>query len=263
MISYKRLFIVVSGIFFMSGIFSYSYAADCQPLGSVAENIGSVKWVHPTEREDGTALPLSEIKGYTLYKTDKLTNVTCDIQIVGTSVTQHQVEMLPDNPYDFMMTTIDTGDRVSADSDILRVQYPVIQPPAAVSDLVITKISDLVYGFAFSPVTTYADGTALPADAVEVYYLFEVFGDGTSKWLQNIAVGNEAITQRPVTAGIHNYSMETQISVDGSSSVVSARSPTMQIDTNDGTVVVLPPVKLLFEVIVPSGHRPVITIVPN
>ncbi len=87
------------------------------PVGSnggiATLNILGVSWTAPSEREDGSALALSEIASYHIYYGAKAGEYQDQINIDDPSVVSAQVEALPSGTYYLVVTAIDTDGRES------------------------------------------------------------------------------------------------------------------------------------------------------
>jgi len=77
-------------------------------------NLLGLNWTAPSEREDGTALSLSEIAGYRIYYGVETDNYQNQVDVNDTSADQTQVADLASGTYYVVMTTIDTDGRESA-----------------------------------------------------------------------------------------------------------------------------------------------------
>jgi len=95
-----------------------------------AETKISLSWDVPTEREDGTALPIEEIKGYRLYGKNetgtfvKIADLTADsLQTVQTGKVGFE--------YCYKISTVDTDDLEGQLSDTVCVNIPA--PPKKVT----------------------------------------------------------------------------------------------------------------------------------
>ena len=75
---------------------------------------GLLNWTAPSEREDGTALALSEISGYRIYY-GAVTGVYQEqIDVNDLTATQAELTGVPPGTYYVVVTTIDTDGRESA-----------------------------------------------------------------------------------------------------------------------------------------------------
>jgi hypothetical protein len=93
--------------------------------------IKTFKWSAPTQREDGSALDVSEIGGYRLYIDDEAI-----VDMPGSLNPDGKYEFQRDfahGRYDAEITCIDTEGRESAKSN--RVPFVVESAPSAVVDL--------------------------------------------------------------------------------------------------------------------------------
>lgn len=77
-------------------------------------NMLGLTWTAPSEREDGTALSLSEIAGYRIYYGVEAGNYQNEIDINDITADQTQVADLASGTYHVVMTTIDTDGRESS-----------------------------------------------------------------------------------------------------------------------------------------------------
>ena len=89
------------------------------PSGSISNPGGSVStlslaWVAPSEREDNTGLPLSEIAGYRIYYGTEAGNYQNQFEINDGSADQAEIVNVPSGAYYLVMTTIDTAGRESS-----------------------------------------------------------------------------------------------------------------------------------------------------
>jgi len=200
------------------------FAATCQPVANAIDE--PMSWTIPTEREDGTTLEQNEIRHFTIHKENTTAGFTCEQNVPGTDTTAI-VEIAPNNLYKLRMTTTDTGDRVSLMSAmIIKGSEPLpLKKPAAVTDFTVTKVDGLLYSFNFTPTTTFADGTLLPAEAEVKYYLFN------PDWVRNIASDQIPFTYT-LDTGMNEFTIETEIALSGSSEN-SARSLMVTVDTTD------------------------------
>lgn len=87
------------------------------PLYVAVETLGAVllQWDRPTQREDGTPLPESEIRGYVIEYADQRVEVT------GYA---HTVEGLQAGRYEFRIATVDTDGQVGPFSPSVSVSIP-------------------------------------------------------------------------------------------------------------------------------------------
>jgi len=83
----------------------------------------TVSWTPPTEREDGTALPASEIAGYNIYNTQG-TKIN-QAPIAGTSFWVDRIG----TPQTLFVTTLDTENRESENSSGVVIPMLVVSPP--------------------------------------------------------------------------------------------------------------------------------------
>ena len=72
-----------------------------------------LSWTAPSEREDGTVLPLSAIAGFRIYYGIKTGVYHSQIDVNDHTATQAQLTSLPSGKYFFVITTIDTDGRES------------------------------------------------------------------------------------------------------------------------------------------------------
>jgi hypothetical protein len=81
--------------------------------GGGSGTTSGLSWVAPTEREDGTALPLSAIAGYRIYYGLGSGVYNYQIDVNDPTATQDQLPSLFPGKYFIVMTTIDTDGRES------------------------------------------------------------------------------------------------------------------------------------------------------
>lgn len=80
--------------------------------GSSIEFAG-IKWVAPSERDDGSVLSLSEIAGYRVYY-GEVSGVYTDLVVIDDSAAiQAKLGAIPSGEYFVVVTTIDTDGRES------------------------------------------------------------------------------------------------------------------------------------------------------
>jgi len=96
----------------------------CDSADIVGAGLGGgvgIRWEPPTQRQDGTDLPLNEIDGYRIYYSDTMGLYTQgnSIYVNGGSVTSATLPggVQLDQAYYIVMTTIDTDGRESVYSD--------------------------------------------------------------------------------------------------------------------------------------------------
>jgi len=93
--------------------------------------IKTFKWSAPTQREDGSALPLEEIGGYRLYIDDAaVVDMPASLNQDGKYEFQRA---FPHGRYEAEITCFDSEGRESAKSN--RVPFVVESAPSAVVDL--------------------------------------------------------------------------------------------------------------------------------
>ncbi len=86
----------------------------------------TITWTNPTEREDGTLLPVSEIGGYKIYYGAEPGDYQNEIVIEGPR-TAHTVDFPAGDTY-VVMTVIDTDGRESQYSAEFLANVPVVGP---------------------------------------------------------------------------------------------------------------------------------------
>ncbi|NOQ88882.1 MAG: hypothetical protein GQ550_08150 [Gammaproteobacteria bacterium] len=98
--------------------------ADCTGGdGGLASGSGVVNlsWVAPSEREDGTALALSEIAGFRIYYGTVSGDYQNHLDVNDSSAVQAQVAGVPSGTYYVVLTTVDADGRESSYSNELVV----------------------------------------------------------------------------------------------------------------------------------------------
>lgn len=93
--------------------------------GGLASGSGSgvvnLSWVAPSEREDGTALALSEIAGFRIYYGTVSGDYQNHLDVNDSSAVQAQVAGVPSGTYYVVLTTVDADGRESSYSNELVV----------------------------------------------------------------------------------------------------------------------------------------------
>ena len=89
--------------------------------GGGGDATAGFSWSAPTEREDGSALALSDIAGYRIYYGLESGIYTGKIDINNHTTTQAQLSSLPSDKYFVVITTIDTGGRESVFSSEVEI----------------------------------------------------------------------------------------------------------------------------------------------
>ena len=82
--------------------------------GGTAGGTTALSWVAPSEREDSTALSLSEIVGYRIYYGFESGIYQDRIVINDSTATQAKITGIPPGNYFAVITTVDTGGRESS-----------------------------------------------------------------------------------------------------------------------------------------------------
>lgn len=82
--------------------------------GGTAGDTAALSWLAPSEREDSTALSLSEIVGYRIYYGVESGIYQDSIVINDPTATQAQLSGIPSGAYFVVMTTVDTAGRESS-----------------------------------------------------------------------------------------------------------------------------------------------------
>ena len=82
--------------------------------GGAADGTAVLSWVAPSEREDSTALSLSEIVGYRIYYGVESGIYQDRIVISDPSATQAQITGISSGNYFVVITTVDTDGRESS-----------------------------------------------------------------------------------------------------------------------------------------------------
>ena len=82
--------------------------------GGAADGTAVLSWVAPSEREDSTALSLSEIVGYRIYYGVEPGIYQDRVVINDPAATQAQITGIPSGNYFAVITTIDTDGRESS-----------------------------------------------------------------------------------------------------------------------------------------------------
>lgn len=83
-------------------------------------------WSAPTTRADGTALPAAQIKGYNVYVQAPGATTSPKVNaavVTALTYTYTPATMVTTGPYCFALTTVDTGDLESAQSDKFCIKY--------------------------------------------------------------------------------------------------------------------------------------------
>jgi len=93
-------------------------------LLSFSVNAQLITWAHPTEREDGTPLPVSQISGYTIFCYD---SEGLETQFVTAAITAYDV-VLPAGDYVCSMITYDTDGRYSERSNKTNFVVTIANP---------------------------------------------------------------------------------------------------------------------------------------
>ena len=81
--------------------------------GNSVINLLGLSWTAPSEREDNSALSLSEIASYHIYYGTEAGDYQNQIDVNDSSSTQAQVEGLASGTYYAVVTTVDTDGRES------------------------------------------------------------------------------------------------------------------------------------------------------
>ena len=81
--------------------------------GGLGSSAPTLSWVAPSEREDDTALSLSEIGSYRIYYGVETGNYQVRIEINDPTATQAQVTEIPPGTYFAVVTTVDSEGRES------------------------------------------------------------------------------------------------------------------------------------------------------
>ena len=83
--------------------------------------VANLSWVAPSEREDGTALVLSEIVGFRIYYGTVPGDYQNHLDVNDSSAVQAQVAGVPSGTYYVVVTTVDANGRESSYSNELVV----------------------------------------------------------------------------------------------------------------------------------------------
>lgn len=81
-----------------------------------------VEFQHPTERVDGSVLPIEEIQTFRIYTEDVATG-EITIQEIDKTLAEATIILEPKS-WSIWMTTLDTDGRESAKSNLVQVIYP-------------------------------------------------------------------------------------------------------------------------------------------
>lgn len=87
---------------------------DSSPPAVITFGDLNVSWTAPSEREDNTALSLSEIAGFQVYYGSEVGGYQNQIDINDSSSAQAQVLSIPKGTYYVVVTVIDTDGRESS-----------------------------------------------------------------------------------------------------------------------------------------------------
>lgn len=89
-----------------------------------ASSTAILSWTAPSTRTDASALPLSEIAGFRIYRGDSADRLSRIAEIDDGTITSHTVNKLPAGTHYFAVTVYDTEDNESAYSKILSRTTP-------------------------------------------------------------------------------------------------------------------------------------------
>lgn len=228
-------------------------SAECEALNT--DVTATLAWRRPTEREDGNALTTNDIGGYIVYKHNTANNTKCEVTINDNLVESFDIELKPDVLYNVKMKTFDTGNRLSAFSNnVTKIVSLDVLLPAKINDLVITRVSDDVFSFNFSKITTFDDGSSFPDGLQAKYYLFDADG-----WVRDVDY-NDVPFELTLTKNIHGFYTETSVNINNIETV-SNQSDIITVD-ND-TVIIKPPKTFTIRFVVPDGFVPVVEMMPE
>jgi len=99
-----------------SGVVNGEIPEDAVPENTVIEEF-SLVWTAPSEREDGTPLPLSEISGYRIYYGAEEGDHTGVIDVSDSSSFGANLSFLAPGIYYVVVTTVDTNELESRTSN--------------------------------------------------------------------------------------------------------------------------------------------------
>lgn len=83
-----------------------------------------LSWEIPTQRENGDALPLAEIRGYVIQYGSAEGSYTNSAQVLGATTTSHVIERLSSGTYYLRIATTDSDGITGAYSDPITVNIP-------------------------------------------------------------------------------------------------------------------------------------------
>ncbi len=111
MVFFKRL-LVLFFVLFLAACSSESF--ESVDSGPTTVGVFGLAWTAPSQREDGTAIALSEIASYHIYYGTESGDYQDVIFIEDSSADQAQVADIPPGTYYVVVTTVDTDGRESA-----------------------------------------------------------------------------------------------------------------------------------------------------
>ncbi len=111
--TYSNIVISVSDGSTTASMSSFSIAVVATAVGSA-----TLSWTPPTQREDGTHLPVNELGGYRIYWGTSPNQLNQSVTLNGPSLTTYVVEPLTPNTWYFAITALDTSGLESTRSDI-------------------------------------------------------------------------------------------------------------------------------------------------
>ncbi len=90
--------------------------------GSSGGGSGALSWVAPSQRQDGAALQLSEIKSYRVYYGESTGVYSGQIDINDPTSTAEKLNGIPSGTYFVVMTTVDIDGRESVYSSEVEIK---------------------------------------------------------------------------------------------------------------------------------------------
>ena len=112
-LTFLKYILVLAVAFTLSACSSAEYGAGGNTGASTVINLLGISWTAPSEREDNSALSLSEIAGFRIYYGTEAGDYQNQIDINDSSSSQAQVEDLASGTYYVVVTTVDTDGRES------------------------------------------------------------------------------------------------------------------------------------------------------
>ena len=112
-LTFLKYILVLAVAFTLSACSSAEDGAGGNTGASTVINLLGISWTAPSEREDNSALSLSEIAGFRIYYGTEAGDYQNQIDINDSSSSQAQVEDLASGTYYVVVTTVDTDGRES------------------------------------------------------------------------------------------------------------------------------------------------------